>query len=193
MKRFLPHIALLLIVTEVFIVLLSWLLSAAFPSSHIRSLLSAEGVRWFFGHFINNLSTPVLIWLLLLAMAFGCVKASGYLHYTHSYRERRALLSAVIVLLVYVGVLLLLTMVPHAILLSATGKLFPSPFSVSIVPVVSLGLLVVSIVYGIVVGTFRSLLAIYEAVVGGISAISSCLFFYILFIQIYYSLCFVFG
>ena len=78
MKKYLPHIALSLFLAEIMLILLSWLLSAAMPNSGIRSLLSGEGLRWFMGHFGNILATPQLAWLLLAAIAVGCLKCCGF-------------------------------------------------------------------------------------------------------------------
>lgn len=58
MKRFLPYIALFLFLAEIVLILVSWLMSAALPTSGVRSMLSGEGLRWFMGHFGNILATP---------------------------------------------------------------------------------------------------------------------------------------
>lgn len=73
------------------LILLSWLCSAAFPASGIHSLLSGEGLRWFFGHFSKLLAKPLLADLLLLAIACGCLVRSRIWPLGRSYRERRAL------------------------------------------------------------------------------------------------------
>ena len=145
--------------------LVSWLLSAAFPSSGLRSLLSSEGLRWLMGHFAEMIATPVLAWLLLCAMAWGCLARSGLLLRPTNYRERRAQVMALLLLAVIVGVMLLLTAIPHAVLLSAVGGLWPSPFSSSLVPVV--------------------------AVLQGIRQAAPLFLFYVLIVQIYESLRFM--
>lgn len=60
-------VALLLGVGQVVLILTSWLLTAAMPESFPRSLLSAEGIRWFFGRFVGNVESPLLVWLLLFS------------------------------------------------------------------------------------------------------------------------------
>ena len=47
-------VALLLGVGQVVLILTSWLLTAAMPENFPRSLLSDEGIRWFFGRFVGN-------------------------------------------------------------------------------------------------------------------------------------------
>ena len=192
MKKYLPHIALSLFLAEILLILLSWLLSAAMPNSGIRSLLSGEGLRWFMGHFGNILATPQLAWLLLAAIAIGCLRCCGLKWSPFSYRERRALLIGGGILAVCLLAIMLLTFMPHAILRSATGDLWPSPFSYSIIPVLSFSLCLFCIVYGIIAGTFRSLSDVYESLLYGIRWASPLLLFYILFIQFYESLMFVF-
>ena len=149
MKRLLAYLVLALALAEVVLVLASWLLSATM-AGNVRSLLSSEGVRWFFGGFTAMLASPWLVWLVLLAMAGGCLWQSGIVSIrlplsSLHYRQRVALRTALILLLIYVAAVLALTLVPHAVLLSATGRLFPSPFSRAFVPIVSFGVLLVSV------------------------------------------------
>lgn len=191
MKRYVPHIALTLFVLQLLLMLVSWLLSAAFPGSGIRSLLSSEGLRWMMGHFADFLATPVLVWLLLCSMAWGCLARSGLLLRPTSYRERRALMMSSLLLVLIVGVMLLLTVVPHAVLLSAVGGLWPSPFSASLVPVVAFSVTLVSAFYGIVAGRFENVTALYEALLHGVRQWAPLLIFYILLMQFCESLRFV--
>ena len=96
--------------------LVSWLLAAAIPTSGVRSLLSSEGLRWLLGHFSDVLGTPVLLCLLILLMAYGSLKGCGILHFKSSYRQSRALIITLLLLVTYVGVIVLLVMIPHAVL-----------------------------------------------------------------------------
>lgn len=193
--------ALTLLLAQLLLVLVSWIVSAASPTSGVRSMLSEEGIRWFLGHFSDMLATPVLVCLLLLAMAYGCLVKSQWLTFNvhrspqtvqRSFREQRARLFALIFLLAYVSVVLLLTFVPHAVLLSASGTLWPSPFSASLMPVTAFGLTIAAIVYGMVAGCFNTLTDIYEALLYGIKRAAPLLLFYILTAQLYVSVCFVF-
>ena len=192
MKKYLPHIALGLFAAQLLLMLVSWLLSAAFPTSGYHSLLSSEGLRWFLGHFVDRLSTPLLVWLVLLSLAYGVLRHSGLLHYGRSFRERQALLMTLLFLVVIVAVIVLLSAVPHAVLLSATGRLFPSPFSQSLVPVVAFSVTLLSAFYGMVSGNLETLPRVYDALLDGIRRAAPLLLFYILLMQIYESLCYVF-
>ena len=196
MKRLLAYIVLALALAEVVLVLASWLLSATM-AGNVRSLLSSEGVRWFFGGFTAMLASPWLAWLVLLAMAGGCLWQSGIVSIrlplsSLHYRQRVALRTALILLVIYVAAILALTLVPHAVLLSATGRLFPSPFSRAFVPIVSFGVLLVSVAYGWASGSFRSIASIVSAMSTGIAAAAPLFILYVVFVQLYESLRFVF-
>lgn len=190
-NRFAAALALTLLLAQLLLVLVSWILSAASPTSGVRSMLSEEGIRWFLGHFSDMLATPMLVCLLLLAMAYGCI-VKGVAFEAQSFREHRARLFTLIFLLVYVGVILALALLPQAILLSASGTLWPSPFSASFVPVTAFGLMVSAVVYGVVAGRFSRLADIYDALLYGIISAAPLLLFYVLIAQLYESLCFVF-
>lgn len=183
---------LLLLIAEVVLILLSWILSAMRVEG-VRSLLSGEGIRWFFGNFTSMVASPWLVWLLLLMIALGCLQKSG-LHSLphHSYRDRMALRITIVFFVLYVAVILLLTAVPHSVLLSSTGSLFPSPFSRSIIPVLSFGIILISVAFGMVSGRFQNLTDVLDALSFGCRKGAPLFIFYILLIQLYESLRFVF-
>lgn len=191
MKRLIPYIALALAAGELLLVLGSWILSAALPMSGIRSMLSGEGIRFFLGHFADLLATPVLVWVLLLAMTYGVVLRSGILSGRRSFRSSRARLTASLFAAAYLAVVLLMTLVPHAVLLSASGTLWPSPFSASLVPLIAFGLAMVAAVYGIVAGTITSLADIYDSFVDGLRRAAALLPICLLLVLICESLYFI--
>ena len=191
MKKYFPHIAFLLFAAQLLLMLVSWLLAAAIPTSGVRSLLSSEGLRWFLGHFSDVLGTPLLLCLLLLLMAYGCLNGCEILQFKSSYRQRRALTITLLLLVVYVGFILLLVMMPHAVLLSATGLLWPSPFSAAVVPLFAFGITLLSAVYGYVAGSYGQMSDVYQSLIDGIRNGAPWLLFYVLLGQIYYSLQFI--
>ena len=183
---------LLLLIAEVVLILLSWILSAMRVDG-VRSMLSGEGVRWFFGNFASMVASPWLAWLLLLLVALGCLQKSGLIRQPHtSYRDRMALRLTFVFLVLYVGVCFSLTAVPHAVLLSSTGSLFPSPFTRSIIPILSFGIILVSVSFGLVSGRFQTLADVLDALSFGCRKGAPLFIFYILLIQLYESLRFVF-
>ena len=188
----------ILLIAELALILLSWILSAAGVEG-VRSLLSGEGVRWFVGDFARMVASPLLTWLLLLLIAIGTFLRSGLSSLWHerrpriiSYRDRTAFRVALVLMVAYIVAILLLAVVPHAVLLSASGALFPSPFSRSIVPFVAFGITLVSIAFGMVSGRMQSLSDVLEALTYGIRRYASLILFYIFCIQLYQSLRFVF-
>ncbi len=191
MKRLLPHLALTLLLTQLLLMLVSWLCSAAFPASDIHSLLSGEGIRWLLGSFTDVMASPLLVGILLLAMAWGMLRACGILTVGRTYRERRALWLSAFYLAVYIGAVLLLTLTPHAVLLSASGRLWPSPFSSALAPIVAFGLTSAAWVYGIIAGRFQTLADAYGALLLGLRQCAPLALFYILIAQLYHSLLFV--
>ncbi len=211
MKSKLGWTVLVLVTAQLALILLSWLITAAFPELPIRSLLSSEGVRWFFGSFTANQLTPLLAWFITAAMAVGacvrsrlwaafCTKMSGLLHRRDStdgrqglhYRERIGLRLALAEFMVYVVIMLLLTVVPHAILLSVTGELFPSAFSSSLIPSLSFALIVMSLSYGVASGTVDSVARMHRVLVGGLEAGARIVPAYVIGVQLYMSLLYVF-
>ena len=175
---------LLLLIAEAVLILLSWILSAMRVDG-VRSLLSGEGVRWFFGNFTSMVASPWLAWLMLMLIALGCLQKCGLIGKPHtSYRDRMALRLTIVFLVLYVGVVLLLTAVPHAVLLSSTGSLFPSPFSRSMIPILSFGIILVSITFGLVSGRFQTVSDIVDALSFGCRKGAPLFIFYILLIHL---------
>ena len=73
----------------VMVVILSWILGALFPESGIRTMLSGEAIRWLCSHFVEFCSSPLLVWLLLLAMSAGVFRCSGIFEPSHILKEKR--------------------------------------------------------------------------------------------------------
>lgn len=193
-------ISLVLVVLQLVLVMASWIMTAAMPELPMRSLLSAEGIRWFFGHFAENINSQVLVSIVLLAVAIGAVMFSGVaeslsgivFHRKTRYMERVALWAVAIELAIAAIVVILLTSVPHAILLSVTGHLFPSSFSQSLIPIVSVTLLICSLSFGIVSGKLSSMGLVYETMTYGLVCYAWLIPIYIFAIELYRSVLFVF-
>jgi len=191
-NRLLTFSVLLLCVAELLLVLLSWMLSSLMVDD-VRSLLSSEGIRWFLGQYTEMVQSPLLVYILLLAMAAGVLGSSGLLSRRKAHHERLVLYVVSAILLGYLAVLAALTLLPHAILLSATGKLFPSPFSRSLIPLTAFGVLLISMAYGIMTRAFTSVTMIIQAAARGLSAAAPLLLVYLLLMQFCESLRFVFS
>ena len=191
------RLCMVLLVAEGVLVIVSWLLSAL-RLEGVRSMLSSEGIRWFVGGFSNIVASPLLAWLLLILIACGSIQQSGVIPLLASkgkisFRDRLALRVASVFVLLYAIVICMLTIMPHAILLSVKGSLFPSAFSRSILPIVCFGVTLFSVVFAMMSGHKKTGEDIIDILSYGIRQGASLVIIYIFAIQFYASLRFVFG
>ena len=68
-NRLLARLAFGLLLTELLLVLVSWLLSAM-PTVEVRSLLTGEGVRWLISRMCDCIASPMLAWILFAGILF---------------------------------------------------------------------------------------------------------------------------
>ena len=191
------RLCMVLLVAEGVLVIVSWLLSAL-RLEGVRSMLSSEGIRWFVGGFSDIVASPLLAWLLLMLIACGSIQQSGVVPLLGSkgkisFRDRLALRVASVFVLLYAIVICMLTIMPHAILLSVKGSLFPSAFSRSILPIICFGVTLFSIVFAMMSGHKKTGEDIIDILSYGIRQGASLVIIYIFAIQFYASLRFVFG
>ena len=185
-----------LLLLQIMVVILSWMIKTIYPEFNGRSLLSGEGVRWFLGNFTNNFASNILVWIILIGLSWGAIRASNILQvfkrsHTLSYRERLGFRVVLIEIMIWVIVIVLLSFIPHAAMLSITGQLFPSSFSKSIVPLIAFIALFSSITYGLIIGRLRKGNLIIEALSNGIKQIAPYIIIYIILVQLIYSIKFV--
>lgn len=185
-----------LLLFQIMVVILSWMIKTLYPDFNGRSLLSGEGVRWFLGNFTNNVASNILVWIILIGLSWGSIRASNILQvfkrsHTLSYRERLGFRVVLIEIMIWVIVIVLLSFIPHAAMLSITGQLFPSSFSKSIVPLIAFIALFSSITYGLIIGRLRKGNLIIEALSNGIKQIAPYIIIYIILVQLIYSIKFV--
>lgn len=183
-----------LIVAEVVLAVVSWLFAALNPDSGVRSILSGEGIRWAFGGYIHQMQSSVLVWLLLCGMAYGALHFSRFAAGVRPmrYRQRVALRFSVGILLLYLAVVSFFAFAPHAILLSVTGDLFPSAFSDALVPALCFGVVLMSVVYGVMSGSLPTVSSVFDALVGGICSVAPFLVVYLLVTHVYFIACYIF-
>ena len=185
-----------LLLFQIMVVILSWMIKTIYPDFNGRSLLSGEGVRWFLGNFTNNVASNILVWIILIGLSWGSIRASNILQvfkrsHTLSYRERLGFRVVLIEVMIWFTVIALLSFIPHAAMLSITGQLFPSSFSKSIVPLIAFIALFSSITYGLIIGRLRKGNLIIEALSNGIKQIAPYIIIYIILVQLIYSIKFV--
>ena len=185
-----------LLLLQIMVVILSWMIKTIYPEFNGRSLLSGEGVRWFLGNFTNNVASNILVWIILIGLSWGAIHASHILQvfkrsHTLSYRERLGFRVVLIEIMIWFIVIVLLSFIPHAAMLSITGQLFPSSFSKSIVPLIAFIALFSSITYGLIIRRLRKGNLIIEALSNGIKQIAPYIIIYIILVQLIYSIKFV--
>lgn len=201
MKKFTARLTAAFGVIQVVLILFSWIVSVVDTGISGRSLLSTDGIRWFFGTFADNVGSVPLVWMVLLSVGWGAVRTSGLYtalcsmaaHRTLNYRSRYALVTAVTSALLMVLCVLLLTFLPHALLLSVTGSLWPSPFSSSLVPVVSFIMVSSSVVYGLQSGVLSTVDDVFRCLYSGLGIAAPLFPLYIVAVELLYSIYFVFG
>lgn len=176
----------------------SWM-GSIYGMENVQSLLSAEGVRWVLSHVVENyVETPALGIVLILFMGIGISSRAGLVDALRqlfhqerrqlSRKERRSLMLALIALLVYGGVVFLLTMLPWNFLQGITGSWVHSPLSKGFVYILSVGIGLSGMVYGYASDAFRGA----SDVVNGMSCLIArkASYFVSLFfvVQFFYSL-----
>lgn len=192
-----------LVVAQVIVIFGSWVWSAAMPEASVRSLLGNGGIRWMFGTLIANLSKPLLIWIIILDISLGMCVSSGLWRGLKMFFSRRSkgldsqmvsgLRAVAGLLAVEIAVILLLTLPPHAVLLSVTGNLFPSSFSVSIVPILAFIGVTLSVTYGLFSGSLHNYKDVVNCACQGGLPLKIVLVIYVLSVELYYSVVYVLG
>lgn len=186
-----------IVLMQVCLMLLSWIITAAWPESSVRSMLSSDGIRWFFGTFSKNVFSVGFSWLFLLSIGVGACKSSGLCRGVRSfrkldYRERAALRFVFAELFIMVSSVCILAFFPHAVLLGVAGQLFPSSFSEGLVPAIAFMMVACSLTYGMAVGQLASVSDCFMSLLYGIKNFSSLFVLYILLSEFYCSICYVF-
>lgn len=138
---------------------LSWILSVfGFP---IRSLYTAEGLRWLFREGLHLMPNEPL-YLSLLVLSVWHVWRTALHTQVHPLVRKRANISCVLVTGLFVSLLLLLLLHPSSPLLGVTGAVTHSPFMQGIVPVLLLYLFFLGLLYAYLVGAIRTVSALTE-------------------------------
>ena len=198
--KILPYLTVILVVLQLVTILFSWIVASVVPSLPCRSILSGEGIRWFLGTFVDNISGRLLAWLLLCAIAYGSFVHSGLQgafailikgENAIGYRQRHALYVAVVLCVAILAVVALLVFMPDSILLGVSGSLFPSAFSAAIVPLAAFVTVVSSIAYGISSGEYAAIHDVFENLYYGIYMAAPIFPVYVLAVQLFYSIGYV--
>ena len=163
-NRFSSTLSIVFFLLTLALALFSWI-GSIYGLGEVQSLLSAEGIRWGWGHVVENyVQSPVLGIVLILFMGMGIVLRSGLYDAVKRFvgrnkllsrKERRALTLAVGVLLLYFAMLVMSMFLPWNLYWNITGGWLHSPFSKGLVYLLSIGMGLGGMVYGYVSDTFR--------------------------------------
>ena len=158
-----------LLIAHLLLPLLAWLGSAAgFP---LGNLFSSEGIRWYYLHIQDCYRSPFMAVVFPVVLVFGAIERSG--------------LSEIIKDTISKGVL------SHAILLSVTGHLYPSPFVSGILQTMSLGFVLTSLLYAVLSFHLRGWQECLSVLYWGIQRYDVWILISMLAAQLYNTLCYV--
>ena len=131
----------------------------------VHSIVSAEGVRWALLSMDDSLDSIPWGSLLLLMLVLGLSDGSGIARslsrlvtgHRISGNEGRSLLFSALVLSLYLAILFMFTISPWQTLLGVTGDIMHSPLAQGWLLALFLGVLTLSLVYGFIYGSYRTL------------------------------------
>ena len=198
MKRTCAIFAFILIVLQTILIFGSWIVSAAIPDSQLRPLIGAGGLRWFFSSFTEDMASPILVYIILITLTVNVFINSGMcelfsLKRKMNMQKKFALNVVLVELCTFIVLIVLLTAIPHAVLLSVTGELYPSSFSKGLIPMLCFIVTILSTSYGLVSGSLRGVYDIWNCITTGINFLPAVCFVYILLFQFVSSLSYVLG
>ena len=198
MNRACVIFAFILIVLQTILIFGSWIVSAAIPDSQIRPLIGAGGLRWFFSSFTEDMASPILVYIILITLTVNVFINSGMcelfsLKRKMNMQKKLALNVVLVELCTFIVLIVLLTAMPHAVLLSVTGELFPSSFSKGLIPMLCFIVTILSISYGLVSGCIKGVYDIWDSMTTGVNFLPAVCFVYILLLQFVSSLSYVIG
>ena len=192
------YACLMLFFLQIAVVLGSWVASILYPELAIRSMFVGESVRWFWSSLADNMSSTLLVWLLLSGAMAELFVGGGLLKAIMSYKqttdyERMALIVVAWELVAMVIVLFFLAFVPHAVLLSALGTITPNSYLDSFVIMVIVGVCIMSLTYGMVTGRYSTFVDAFSAAATGVATTAPLVIVYLLAAELYSSVVWIFN
>lgn len=113
----------------------------------------------------ESIASVWLVYCIIFLSAVGSIVYSRL----YEFKDRDAVLAAILVALTFIAGIVLTAIIPTSPLLGVTGTLFPSPWSHGLFPVICLLFITVSVAYGLVSGTVHSLSDAVHIICYGIS------------------------
>ncbi len=133
-KRIFVLVSACLCAAEVFLALLSWVLSALFPGCAVRSLLAPAGLRWLLSSYAANVRADAALYCLLAAFALGAFFSSGLARRVFKPGTPCSWGGRLAAAVFYAGMAAALcfslsaAFYPHSFLLGVNGTVWPGPY-----------------------------------------------------------------
>ncbi len=195
-SRFFLHPAILFITLSIIVVILSWV-GSIYRWEGVRNLLEAENTRWLMLNMSSNFLTHPLFSIVFIgAIGIGTVFHSGLYstcirrwssHTKLTQKERRALFTAGIGLLLYFGILAVILFNTTGLLHNILGTWSDSPFSHSVVLLISTGFTFSGVLFGFATENYLSGEDFFQGMVYGLRR-SAPFFVFFFFFSVFFLL-----
>lgn len=147
------------------VALCSWI-SNSYEVGNVQSLLNPEGLRWILRNSLKQyINTPALGIIMILFIGSGIAIYGGLIRSIWNLltrrkaltlKERRALILSLLTFIIYTLIIFSITIAPWTLLRNVMGTLKHSPFSQGIYYIISIGIGLVGMVYGMASGQIRN-------------------------------------
>ena len=184
------------VLLEIAVVVIAWISGSVDPLGRFNNPFLGESVRWMFRNMMSAVASDWLVAVLLVAVTYGGLKGSGLSDALRArrggkaksrlrYRERMGLRTAAVMSIFFFCIIAVLLFLPESLLLSVTGSVSGSPLYFAFFPLLCLWVTFVSVVYGIVRGTFSSVTKVFNCFFDGISRFSPYILLMMLVLHCY--------
>lgn len=139
-------------------------------------MISGDGLRWFVANFMDNIRFSPWDYILMLSLTVSVVKESEIFSFRNkiiSLKQKRAYYIVGILLAIIASLVIVCTILPGNVLLSAFGTFNNSPLQHGLFPIISIFIIVISLVFGFSTGRFASLEEMVRALVALLVNIAS--------------------
>jgi p-aminobenzoyl-glutamate transporter AbgT len=147
------------------VALCSWI-GNSYEVGNVQSLLNPEGLRWILRNSLKQyINTPALGIIMILFIGSGIAIYGGLIRSIWNLltrrkaltlKERRALILSLLTFIIYTLIIFSITIAPWTLLRNVMGTLKHSPFSQGIYYIISIGIGLVGMVYGMASGQIRN-------------------------------------
>lgn len=179
-SRFFVIATLSLCTVQALLILVSWIVSAVFPTYGFNSLLSGSGIRWLSSCWLEAGCSELTAWFLFGSFFVGTFVWSGLPKKITSFRscgynEKFAMVIFFFEMIAGITICLFLALYPHSPLLGITGTLYPGPFLKAAFFVLGATIFGGSVTFSMLSGRIRSCEDAAGALVYGLKAVAPLL------------------